>query len=791
MEILTKINTIIELCNDKTQKQHFYILLQDLSKAYDRVNLDLLRLALERISLPQQFINITMSLFKNHHNQIIFENHLSDRFDLTTGIIQGESICPLLWVIYYDPMFQVINKTSYGGITLSTTLTKNIYQNDDFHKIDINMKLQGYLDDTTWLSDNLDNLNNHLKLANEFYDFANIHINKSKTKLLTNNNELIQKKSIPFNFGNEIIDVQITPKNGSKRILGVFFNPFNNNSFTIKKINRILHNLKFSITKKKLTHDHIIYIVNKVILPKIEYLTQHFVVPLHNCNHFNTLLRLIFKTSLSLQKSIYNSVVHNQLFPNIINFFELQLRYQSSLLTSQAFSPLTMDCIKLLFLTSQKKFFYLNNIAQTIASFTRPLKCFTRIENLLYFTKFYNISISQNFSFPVKSGTYPIIDFLISDRKNFFIYLKSLTNKQIMFLDQIITADNSFLLPWKEIKAKLKNKRGPVPKWYTFLSENLVLNPSTLRLNITLTTPSIQNPLITRPRIPSPSDLHIQTKNTWVASWLPQISDTVYGKILSKTHFPSCTPMAYIEHWTFDNSFDSSSNNTPKSRTQTIIPCNGCKLHNVYYTGDICPKCVLWIPISNLIIINVSNVPQTSHAHRYSSTKKRKILKKAHSTIRQLTFTDHNARNNPITLTQTSTPDSSSLTQYFPSIHPTNKHLINTLLLTDQTVKNTLLAISNSLHNISDLEFWTDGSLKQLTPFISEMGFGWVLNPDIHNNIEFCGSLKHFASSTKAECFALLTCLIVSPPDSNISIFTDSLCMINTYNSIFHTNLSP
>jgi hypothetical protein len=555
MEILTKINTIIEFCNDKSKRKHFYILLQDLSKAYDRVNIDLLQLALQRIGLPKQFIDITISLFKNHFNQIIFDDHLNDLFDLKTGIIQGESICPLLWVIYYDPMFQAINKTNFGGITLSTNLTKNIFQNDDFHNIQINMKLQGYLDDTTWLSENLDDLSQHLQIADEFYNFANIKINKTKTKLLTNDLSLIKKNTIPFNFEKDIIDVQITPRNGGERILRVFFNPFNNNSYTIKKINRILNNLKFSISKKKLTHDHIIYIINKVILPKIEYLTQHFIVPLHHCNHFNALLRSIFKTSLSLQKSIYNAVIHNQLFPNIINFFELQLRSQSSLLTSQAFSPLTMDCIKLLFLTTQKKFFYPNKITQVIASFARPLKCFTRIENLLYFSKFYNISISQNFSFPVKLGSYPIIDFLVSDTKNFFLYLKSLTNKQIMFLDQIITADNSFLLPWKEIKAKLKNKRGPIPKWYKFLAQNLVSNNSTLRLNITLTTPSIQNPLIIRPSTPAPSNSHTFPKNTWVASWLPQLSDTIYGKILSKTHFSSSIPMAYIEHWTFDHSY--------------------------------------------------------------------------------------------------------------------------------------------------------------------------------------------------------------------------------------------
>jgi ribonuclease HI len=123
-------------------------------------------------------------------------------------------------------------------------------------------------------------------------------------------------------------------------------------------------------------------------------------------------------------------------------------------------------------------------------------------------------------------------------------------------------------------------------------------------------------------------------------------------------------------------------------------------------------------------------------------------------------------------------------------IHPLNKHLISTILLTDASVTNTLLSLSKLLSDLTNLEFWTDGSFKQHTPFISEMGFGWILNLTIRQDIEFCGSIKHFVSSTKAECFALLTCLIISPPNSTVSIFTDSLSMIHTYNLIFHSNLS-
>jgi hypothetical protein len=43
---------------------------------------------------------------------------------------------------------------------------------------ELRIKLLGYLDDTTWISDDFQNLSNHLKFADEFYDFANIKISK-------------------------------------------------------------------------------------------------------------------------------------------------------------------------------------------------------------------------------------------------------------------------------------------------------------------------------------------------------------------------------------------------------------------------------------------------------------------------------------------------------------------------------------------------------------------------------------------------------------------------------------
>jgi hypothetical protein len=79
-------------------------------------------------------------------------------------------------------MFEAINELPYPSISYSTTLPTHIPSHDqeDNYQLSLNHKLQGYLDDTTWLTDNISNLEKNLAIADDFYQLANIKlINKN------------------------------------------------------------------------------------------------------------------------------------------------------------------------------------------------------------------------------------------------------------------------------------------------------------------------------------------------------------------------------------------------------------------------------------------------------------------------------------------------------------------------------------------------------------------------------------------------------------------------------------
>jgi len=94
-EILIKLmNMIIE--DAKEHSKPVWILLQDLSKAYDRVDLVILRQAMERVKISNSCINFILDFFTSRKNAVLTKRGLSNYYDVKIGIDQGEVISPLL-----------------------------------------------------------------------------------------------------------------------------------------------------------------------------------------------------------------------------------------------------------------------------------------------------------------------------------------------------------------------------------------------------------------------------------------------------------------------------------------------------------------------------------------------------------------------------------------------------------------------------------------------------------------------------------------------------------------------
>src|SRR5215471_1079813 len=91
-----------------------------MSKAYDRVNRKLLYRSLERICIPKEFIVLLKNSLEDQINKVLTNLGDTREYLMKNGIDQGEVISPLLWIIYYNPLFKRIKLSKESGYTIYT-----------------------------------------------------------------------------------------------------------------------------------------------------------------------------------------------------------------------------------------------------------------------------------------------------------------------------------------------------------------------------------------------------------------------------------------------------------------------------------------------------------------------------------------------------------------------------------------------------------------------------------------------------------------------------------------------
>ena len=223
MDPLHIVNNILEYHRlnkkfDKTNHSNLYILFQDMSKAYDRVNIYMLRKAMARLKIPFEFTNVITNLFLNRKNSVFTAYGNTDPYDVIVGIDQGEVISPLLWVIYYDPLLSRIQKSNYGykmSVSWQPDITKT-----ETSEISAHIPNSAYMDNTIWITDSITNLTAIFDIAQSFFDLNSMKVNNDKSFILTSEATEVDI-SIFSEFLNQPISFPTKKPSESTRYLGV------------------------------------------------------------------------------------------------------------------------------------------------------------------------------------------------------------------------------------------------------------------------------------------------------------------------------------------------------------------------------------------------------------------------------------------------------------------------------------------------------------------------------------------------------------------------------------------
>nr|XP_046478600.1 uncharacterized protein LOC124217243 [Neodiprion pinetum] len=149
--------------------REIYGIFVDFQRAFDSVPHGRLWQKLLDLKVSSKFINTMKSLYDQATMQVRTKEGLTEVFDVTEGVLQGESLSPDLFLLYLHDFEQFFRSKGLHGLDINGV-------------VDILLLL--YADDTVIFARSHMDLLRKLRALEEYCDLNQLTVNKSKTKIL-------------------------------------------------------------------------------------------------------------------------------------------------------------------------------------------------------------------------------------------------------------------------------------------------------------------------------------------------------------------------------------------------------------------------------------------------------------------------------------------------------------------------------------------------------------------------------------------------------------------------------
>ncbi|GBB93182.1 hypothetical protein RclHR1_21260003 [Rhizophagus clarus] len=311
---------------------------------------------------------------------------------------------------------------------------------------------QAYIDDVSWITDTSYKLESILQIADEFNRLNNIQINPDKFALMTNDTNALKDKFIKLNFGSHVQEIQLIRPTESDRILGAWMNLDFSKVYVFNQCKNIIAGYNKIIRNKQLTDNMMRYIYNAVIIPSIEYISQHTILNDKQVAAPNILAHTLFKKKTNLVMTIPNCMIHSSLGYAIKDISAIQLQRQVTRLHNQLKNKGLLGMLsQLSIIRLQQETLSVNNVLTGWSIHLKDLKIkFNLIASTLTIMYDNNLTCQSNIKRKIMGGQLPITqvlnsDLLFKDRLNYHLY-----RHNIYFLSQIMAADGLRLLTYSD-----------------------------------------------------------------------------------------------------------------------------------------------------------------------------------------------------------------------------------------------------------------------------------------------------------------------------------------------------
>ncbi|PKC07395.1 hypothetical protein RhiirA5_399882 [Rhizophagus irregularis] len=578
---------------------------------------------------------------------------------------------------------------------------------------------------------------------------------------------------------------KVTANKGSVpiRILGVWFKADKGDKHTEGIVKKEISTVLGAIRRKHITHMQAIYIINTVLLPRLEYRLKTTIWEDKKYEEIYKPIMKVVKHKTRLPINCHNNILLHSAQGNLKNLWRNQTAAQiTEFLVALNSQSKQADMLKMRLKKAQLTLNITSCILMTDPDVTVPNKMLNNhAYNVIrkahdYLFKIHPLVESEEWNIPiigpdVRNFVYQQASELQKKDKEFII--RKAAALSIHGALQLLNHDASNTITWQQIcDINKRQARGRTPKWFTTLSGLIQQSTQLKDLCKTNIEPSNsereteidREALINMQAFKMTKKMPSKDSRKKEFVYTHQDGTLVWGQIIKKNNK---TGKFTIQHWVRNSNNQSEDSGMMQ---KVIQRCSGCRLNDRRVNKE-SYNCHFNRDYSDLACIN-----RIFSCQNNSDTKVIKdIIETRKCPGRQCISEQISDR------IQIQDYDTALIRNTVSNEEARTQHI-------------TLLHQLRSIFNPSNtIDIYTDGSLTDrfntnLNDFTKHMGTGWVIINDKNEVILECSSsITDWPSSTRAELGAILSAILVLQTGQRANIFTDSQAAIDSIN---HTRIN-
>jgi hypothetical protein len=163
------LNSAIQITNTRGENgQKLYALFIDMTAAFDNVKHKLLCETLYKKGISTKFINIVSKIYAKANARIRTNTALSNIFNIGKGVLQGETLSPILFTLYLEDMVKLLESSNTMPIRVGKATIHSLL----------------YADDIVILAYSQSELQRKINIISKFFDELGLKVNLTKTKCM-------------------------------------------------------------------------------------------------------------------------------------------------------------------------------------------------------------------------------------------------------------------------------------------------------------------------------------------------------------------------------------------------------------------------------------------------------------------------------------------------------------------------------------------------------------------------------------------------------------------------------